>query len=178
MPTNKNKKEKRDKKSKKSKRKDTIQMLMEVLPQQCDSDSSDNEAERQQPASRQKNSQRDKSNLRRTNFANGLLGEANPSKARAKDIPGIPTIPNLWQAEDASMDEWRRNNSCFLDMHIGHAARDHKLSRKEWDGPLRERGIAIVRHGMRYETSRRSRNQKTSRLPSAWISQSGGLPQI
>ena len=129
MPTNKNKKEKRDKKSKKSKRKDAIQMLMEVLPQLCDSDSSDNEAERQQPASRQKNSQRDKSNLRRTNFANGLLGEANPSKARAKDIPGIPTIPNLWQAEDAYMDEWRRNNSCFLDMHVGHAEGPQALAK-------------------------------------------------
>ena len=37
------------------------------------------------------------------------------------------------------MDEWRRNNPCFLDMHVGHAARDHRLSHKEWDGPLGER---------------------------------------
>ena len=73
----------------------------------------------------------------KSNTVNDFLGRlnpsrANPSRAEQKDIPNIP---NIGHTEESSMDEWRNKTPCFLDMH----ARDHKLSRREWDGPLGER---------------------------------------
>ena len=48
-------------------------------------------------------------------------------------------IPEFQHREDTSFEEWKRNNPCLLDMHVGHAVRKHKLLMQEWEGPLSDR---------------------------------------
>ena len=138
-----NNKGKRTGASQKSKRRDAIRMLMGVLPSLADSDSEEEHQDSKSQKNKGKQTRHDTKGQSHTSV-NDLLGNqgptrSHPSAAVPKDIPDMPKLSSGARTEDNSMDEWRRNNPCFLDMHVGHAARDHRLSHKEWDGPLGER---------------------------------------
>ena len=65
-----------------------------------------------------------------------LLGAAASNPASNSAFRSIPSFGLLGVV---SFDEWKKNNPCLLDMHVGHAAREHKLSREQWQGELSER---------------------------------------
>ena len=139
MPKNDNDKDKR-KKSKSARRKQAIEMLMKTLPALADSDSNiedDTTPKNAIPKIRApKESGHKKSSSAKPSGSghtdvNDLLGNHGGTRDNSRAGPN--------DANERSKEEWRRNNLCFLDMHVGHAARDHKLARQEWQGPLSDR---------------------------------------
>ena len=76
------------------------------------------------------------SSLQHAKPFSSLLGAAGSNPASNSAFRSIPSFGLL---EDVSFDEWKKNNPCLLDMHVGHAAREHKLSREQWQGELSER---------------------------------------
>ena len=126
MPKSDTNKDKR-KKSKSARRKQAIEMLMKTLPALPDSDSDDEDDTtpknpilkiRAPKESGRKKSAGAKPLGSGHTDVNDLLG--NHGRTRDNNRAGQN------DADERSMEEWRRNNPCFLDMHVGHAAGDHK----------------------------------------------------